>query len=229
MFFARVQEELLVRYYRWALQQWDAELAGDLSTLRGACTLAGDQCIAFLRTLQPEARLLATRALTKRGHPQAIALLGEPPSPAEQRLLAQWDHFWVWNHPGKKKGMTLLSRRRAVAVIKERLGALGRLEAGGSFAEWHYTTEVQGHWQVRTDLDLGGRHGDLSYSQDLRVGDGQPVVRFVSFLAWLGISQTKWRIAAESDAEGAALHIARFARDFLDAVPALTSGLCVEA
>lgn len=229
MHWPRARDELLLRHYAWSLRQWDAERAHNFATLRSMRARAADHFLAALQKLPPDKVSLATVALTKRAHSQAVTLIGQNLNARENAVLADLDtyrHMWTNNNPSEK-GIAIAARHDAAPRIKDLLAGLGTPEQIGSL-EWRYNVDVGG-WSLQTYIDFGGRYGDLSYGHSLQVNSNWTIPGRISFLSSLGIANSKWRIRDESDADAAANRIASLARDFIQAVAELTSGLTVES
>ena len=219
------RDTLLVRYYKWSLRQWDVELARDLSALRGLRAHAAERFLGALERLGREQAGAVAVALTKRFHPDAARLLGEELSAREDGLLADLDtyrHLWGNSNP-TKMGMPVGQRRGLLPRVRDRLKELGQPATMGPL-EWRYELRI-GSWTLQTYVDFGGRHGDLTYDHRLFADSDLGLPGFISVLSWLGISNTKWRIVDESDADFATGRIAALSLEFINAVPELTTGL----
>jgi hypothetical protein len=105
---------------------------------------------------------------------------------------------------------------------------LGEAMDVDSAGEWRYITDIHGY-TIHTYVELDGRHPDVSYWHYLLFGSRRLLPYSISLLSWLGISNTKWRIVSEAEAEFAADQIAHLAKYFIEVVPQLTNGLCIDS
>lgn len=220
-------DEFRLRFFRWALREWEREAAAGLPMLRKVQHPSAFRSVEFFESLPRERWVEVSRALTKRFHPDAVKLLGQGLTEEETGLIERCDLHR--RNPSRREqetsGTSTLTKRQVAAIVKGALSFLGAPELLGSATEWRHRFEHQG-WVIHTYLDVGGRFNSASYSHDIAHGDKPPFLRLVSLLSWLGLSgATKWKVANEADATYAAQMMAELTRHFLGAVPNLTDGI----
>jgi hypothetical protein len=229
MYIEHAKYEFLVRFYHWSLSEWDAEIQSGFARLKKVGVDAAERFLAVLQTRPVDVIRPTTVALIKRAQPDALPLVGESLTPQDRALLADIDtrRRLLPLKPRIRQGLPVARRRKAATEVRSHLGQLGKLHQLGGL-EWMYETPLSS-WTVQTFIDFGGSRGDLCYGHQLLAGGATVTYREFSFLGWLGISNTKWRIADEAGAEKAALQIVDLSDVFMRAVARLTQGLGVES
>ena len=118
----------------------------------------------------------------------------------------------------------------ALALVKEELRPiLGQGEAFSMKHEWRYRTPI-GPWILETYIDVGGSVHQPAYSDNIRTRPPRPFKDGLSLLGWLGFGggHTTWSQLTAPDVAAAAKALMRICAHFMNAAPALVSGLSPE-
>ena len=226
------RKEFELRYYQWALEQWQLETEDGFPLLRA---IRNDISVIMLETLESLSReegLKTGRALARRFHPFAAQFLGGWVSADESQLLRKIDDLrrarlasWYGRDVARAN---LFSRERIqvqllnalLETLKPVLGVDPKHRAKNVCC---YKTIV-GPWTINTEIDLGGSSFDLTYHHDIFSSTERAVIlaRFISVLSWLGISsQTSWNDLSQADIPTLSTGLSLVCKRFLDAAPIL--------
>lgn len=220
-----VEDELLVRLYRWSREEWEREITGGYETLKRVSHPLAVRALRFLASLDEGEQREFSRAATRRFHPEAAAALSDDPTPGEKRILERWDSARCVRSPTEPVGTVLLAadRKALVEALKRELSFLGTREGLGGRA-WRYEQQING-WTLRTFVDAGGRTEHVAYRQDFGA-EGAPAIRSMSPLAWLGISsETAWSLSSTNEIESVAAAVGGLCRHFAAACGHFGRGL----
>jgi hypothetical protein len=233
--------EFAVRYYRWAVEQWRAEVLEDLPTLRSITCVPALDLHAF-EPLAPSDRLAVGLAFAKRNNREAMAVLGETLLPEDKLLIKE--HLqrsnaelyrWMWGgfragDPRDAWHHTMTARRpaRAVAELRKEVRKAVEPVLGSDVFRfdpnsWRYRTQV-GRWALLTEIFFRTDQ-DLAYSHDIRFGnESESMCRCISAMDWLvgtGKPLTGWTLSSANDIPAVVASLASVCRRFVEAAPAL--------
>ncbi len=217
-----LQAEFAVAYYRFAVQEWEAELAHDCSRLRRFRSPFSSSVVSRLAVAEPSARSDLVAVWLQRGHPLATKILGIELTPRQAELSGhrtEWPVLNAADDPATAPLSPPVSKRAVAKEARAKLAFLGHVEPMGSRLTWRYRTP-HGPFSILTYVDVGGRMWDLSYQQDIVLGDMR-IERFVSFLAWLGVGASKWVLYTQDDVTQAVDLLGELASHFLESLPRL--------
>ncbi len=94
MTFEKAKNEFEIRYYLWAISEWQKEIDGSFPNLRTFKTGAFWETYQVMQQLDKSQQLTLAHGLLKRFHPEAVKSLGESCSPEEEFLRARRDDFF---------------------------------------------------------------------------------------------------------------------------------------
>lgn len=243
MTFSKAKHEFSVRYYLWAVSEFEREIDEAFPNL--GLFNAGDSraTLQFMRRLNDADRRILAHSLLKRSHSDAVSALGEQMSDDEKLLLSRLDKFrGLETAKSLSKGMADTGikfankaklRRMILAKFKAEFGdqCFG-LELVGLDPELIFKMECCG-WILETRFDFKGKHRQIHYWHDIV----SPTViepyrapamilgRFISLNCWFGISQTEWELLTNYDAEPACDAAIKFCGRFFKVAPKLLKGL----
>ncbi len=208
-------------YYRFGVEEWQRELASDLARLRRLGGSMGRWVSIVFDGMHAGARQDLANGLLRRGHPSAIRRLAVEPRSAEAEMLDRWDLGLSADDGPATAPLTAarINRAQIAKAIREALGFLGPAEDMGSALEWRHTTKHR-DFTIRTYVDLGGRVWHLAYHHSIHLGDAR-IYRSASFLGWLGIGQTKWKLESQQEGLQAAQLLSELCQRFLGSLPQL--------
>jgi hypothetical protein len=97
MMFLQAQQEFEIRYYLWALSEFEKEIDESLSTLRTFKAGSFWRLRQFMSQLDQDEQLILARGLVKKVHEKAVRALGEYTSAEEKSLRSKYYAFWrIW-------------------------------------------------------------------------------------------------------------------------------------
>jgi hypothetical protein len=92
--FLKAKQEFQIRYYLWAISEWEKEANESFPNLRSFKSGAVWETYQFMRLLDKGEQLTLARALLKRFHSDAVKSLGEKTSPEEDSLRSRRDDLF---------------------------------------------------------------------------------------------------------------------------------------
>jgi hypothetical protein len=242
------QREFSVRYYQWALNDWEREIQQDFAFLRTFKGGASWQALEMMSGMDADEQRLFARALVKRFQKEALQITGERITPEEQRLVSRYcertdsSPAELLLHERELRGEcnVYAEGKELRKVIKTQLAGLDMERIESPATLWRYTTPVQ-RWSVLTEIQTTGRYAQVVYHHDIVLADERERValdggqimekyislsRFISLHSWLGVSsQTEWCDLVDSDLPQVAKALVDVCARFLEVAPKLLSGL----
>ena len=253
MTFPKAQQEFQIRYYLWAVSEWEneiEELCPNLQLFKSGSVWKLHQLI---KKFDKDKQLIVAQSLLKRFHPEAIKALGETLSVEEQSLRNRLDEF---RRTPAGLDVVIDARRRAGEKIKFvgkrkllNLTAQRFLDAFSSQCEesarvmegdprLEFQMKCSG-WTVFTYFWFGRRESLINYGHTIASETSfehqgpQGTYRanlvigsMMSFCSWLGISsQTQWEYLMPEDVEQACDAAIKFCGRFFQVAPKLLKGL----
>jgi hypothetical protein len=94
MIFSEAKKEFQVRYYLWAISEWEKEIEDLFPNLRSFKAGTVWETHQFMQQLPKGDQLILAGSLLKRFHSDAVKTLGESMSPEEQSLRDRRDNFF---------------------------------------------------------------------------------------------------------------------------------------
>lgn len=94
MEFSKAQQEFQIRYYLWAISEWEKEINESFPNLRSFKSGSVWKTYQFMRLLDKNEQMLLAHGLLKRSHPDAVKSLGESCSSEEENLRRARDRFF---------------------------------------------------------------------------------------------------------------------------------------
>jgi hypothetical protein len=245
----RLEEEFAVRYYYWALQDFEREIEQDFPFLGTFTSGSAWHVRDMMSQMGTGDRRFLARALVKRFHERALRALGEAITEEEKQMCQEYFDKALLQSPRESylearlragERHALASRRKLCRLIGAELrGRQIELDEDGCASRIIATTGNR--WRVVTEIDTSNRHAQLIYHHDVVIADREeiiilpyggsvkrpiPIVRFVSLNAWLGISgQTEWSDLMDDDLPQVASALGGVCSVFLEAAPKLLKGL----
>jgi hypothetical protein len=222
------------RYYRWALQDWEREIAEDFPLLRSIRDNNARLAIRLMIGIKSNQRLLLAKALTKRFRKPILAQWGDTFTEEDKRFeklfmdeLSQGSSLEP-TYPNVISPEPLKLKREQLkhCLVRALSPALGEnYEDWGNWKVWKYSTII-GAWQVITYFDIGGRFHQLSYAHEIMSPEQVYLARSISILGWFGISsQVMLQGLDDSDAKPTATALAKIIKHFMNVAPKLLEGL----
>lgn len=244
----RAQKEFNVRYYQWALKDWEREIEHDFPFLRTFKGGSAWRALDMMSKMDDGLQRFFAHALAKRFHQEAVQVLGERITPEEKRLCRQY-----CDRIDSSPAELLLHERELVGergiyadgkllrrCLRAELRQLNLEKAESASTLWRYRTGID-RWDILTEVQTTGSYAQVVYSHDIVLArerervvlDGGQVVtkyitlkKFISLQSWLGISsQSEWCDLLDSDVPQVARAMVAACAHFLSAAPQLLSGL----
>lgn len=247
MDYLKAKKQFEIRYYLWAMSEFDKELKESFPSLRLFKTGADWEMLLFMQELTPNEQIVLAKGLLKRFHPSAVSALGERMSAEEILLLARRDIF-----PGGRSGLEAEVLARALAnepikfaskkTLRKAITAKFVEEFGngclGIYLEEEpnllFSMKICG-WKVNTFFDFGRKDTIVKYSHNIvsetsyKVNDGEMymVMGFqMSLNSLLGIaSQTQWSLITKENVESTCNSVIKLCGRFFEVLPKLLKGL----
>jgi hypothetical protein len=94
MTFEKAKKEFEIRYYLWAISEWEKEINESFPNLRSFKAGTIWKTYQFMQLLNKSEQLILARGLLKRFHSEAVKILGENCSPEEESLRRKRDEFF---------------------------------------------------------------------------------------------------------------------------------------
>jgi hypothetical protein len=248
MTFSEAKMEFDIRYYLWAISEFEKEIEEAFPTLR--LFKAGSPWLThqFMLTLSKSDQLVLARSLLKRFHPNAVKTLCETCSTEEESLRSQrgaaFDNIVSVGEEiraRKEAGepVKLASKRKLRTVMTAQFKAA----FGGECIDLACVDEEpdlrfkmqRAGWFVTTSFYFGRSKPVLSYMHGIaseepliyRPGIGPMVMgAMVSFNSYLGISsQTEWHYLTDEEVEPSCAAALTLCAHFFEVLPKLLEGL----
>jgi hypothetical protein len=245
--------EFEIRYYWWAISEWEKEINESFPNLRLFKTGSFRHLLQFMQNLDKEEQFVLAHGLLKRFHPNAVKKLGASVTEEEIALRERCDKFrgdlfqnemeelQARRRAGEKIKFVSKAKLRKVMVAKfqEMYGArCVRIETGEGW-DPQFDIKICG-WVVSTQLWFGRSESMIQYTHSIvsetRIphhlisGITVPASEFapniISFGDGLGIrSQTQWEHLFPEDVEPACDAALKLCGRFFDVAPKLLKGL----
>lgn len=234
-----------VRYYEWSLQQAREEFEAGfplLALVQGRIAFA---MIEYANLLDARDRMQLATALVKRLNTRALAIEGKSLNSAESNLLEDFLNRDKRADPRGPSGVPLfaskkqqhltekidsgvVSRGDRTAVRKlvtRELGSVIGSSVSKPSGAVKYEIPTPG-WRMKTTIDYGGSHGQITYAHVIVPSDGRPLFPPIHLCGWLGIAgQTSWDLYTSEQEEEVAAGIVRVVSWFAARWDALTRNL----
>lgn len=94
MTFEKAKQEFQVRYYLWAISEWEKEINESFPNLRSFKAGTIWETYQFMQLLDKSQQLVLAHGLLKRSHPEAVKILRENCSREEESLRSRRDDFF---------------------------------------------------------------------------------------------------------------------------------------
>ncbi len=225
-------EELEIRYYHWAVEEWHRELEQDFPFLGNLHAVGASQNeVALLRRLGREEALKIVHAITRYFHAEAVVALGDSASLEDERIV----HHFAGLRGGERQRNDRIRRSRGESTLPKRVkglkpavrAAVVPVLGTDSFRPDPLTTCYRttiGRWTILTHVEA---HKELRYHHDICLaGHEMPAWQrarhWWSALSWMGLSSTtKWWLYGEEDIPAATSGLVLACQRFLEAAPKL--------
>ncbi|HVU26600.1 MAG TPA: hypothetical protein VHG71_02555 [Verrucomicrobiae bacterium] len=244
MTFEEAKQEFEIRYYYWAISEWEKEVNKSFPSLNLFKTESARIVAQFMQQLNSAEQLILARSLLKRFHQKAVKMLGEDISDEEESLVSKFDAFRL-AEDAKIISKNLFSknvkfankgkfRRTILTKFKAAFGThCFELELVGLDPELDFKMHYGG-WVLNTRFEFNGAHKQIHYwhgiaSPNTIEPHRMPTMvmgKSISFNAWLAISsQTQWEYLLPEDVEPACDAAIKFCGRFIEIAPKLLKGL----
>ena len=229
-------QQLRIRYYRWALEDFEREINEDYPYLQTIAERGVQSWIVLFEGLDNEQKRPLSRVLVKRAFRKFIANTEDPFTAQDAALLKQYERVLPMvppktPDPGKGDVKKIKIRRLASRIIERLSPILGDQLTHFSEMEWLYVTLI-GDWNVKTVVLVNNpREPQVRYWQSairrdhvapLQPGESTPSY---SFVYSLGLGPTYWFVDYGYELEPTADSLATLCTRFIDAFPRLVDGL----
>jgi hypothetical protein len=206
------------RFYKWALDDWNREIADGLPILGPARSSTSFAYVQITTGLSPASRLALGRALVKRSHGIGRSATGEEMTDEESELL-RW-----------------YSKAKLLKLAVDRIGGMVGQSVRKTAAEQWFQLEI-GNWKILTMLDtvqqmtsLRYNHrvsrSDMTQEERMRIGALGHAQNVTSIQQWLGFYPvTEWRASRDEDVEIALAGLALAIGIFIPTFTRLVEGL----
>jgi len=248
MTFTLAQQEFRIRYYLWAISEFEREINESFPTMRLFKAAWTYETYQFMQQLTKSDQLVLAHSLLKRFHSNAVQALGESCSAEEELLRLRRDNFpsnsWgideeIRIRRSAGEAIKFASKRKIRKVVTAQFKAAFGDECIGLACvdeepELRFKMKRAG-WIVNTFFRFGRRESILNYSHNIESemtfkipgGEvGMGMEGYISFNSWLGIaSQTEWRYLMDEDVEPACNTAIKLCGHFFEVLPKLLKGL----
>jgi hypothetical protein len=243
------KQEFQIRYYYWAISEFEKEISESFSNLRTFKNGPIWEAHQFMQQIDRDEQLTLAKNLVRRAHPDAVKILGETLSDEDNLLLNRFDNFRSQFHGkiginsnGEKiKCVSKSKLRKAVenAFIKKygsRCVKILTTEGG-----WDPFFEMKfAGWIVNTSFSFGRHQSLISYQHSIGSEKKIPIQEYPSecwppamklgrsltLLSGFGIiGQTQWMFLAKEDVDPACNNVIKCCEHFFEAIPRLLKGL----
>jgi hypothetical protein len=248
MTFKSAQREFRIRYYLWAISEFESEIEESFPTLRLFKAGASWATYQFMQQLTRREQFALAHALLKRTHANTVQVLGETCSPEEELLRSRRDAFpsniltfsaEIRARKNAGEQIKLASKRRLRKVITAQFkAAFGRecigLACVDEEDDLRFKMKRSG-WIVETSFFFGRSKALLSYNHKIVSEQTFPyrhgiiamgMAGYISFNSYLGIaSQTEWDYLSDEEVEPTCNTVIKLCGHFFDVLPKLLKGL----
>jgi len=224
-----VKKRFSINYYLWAKEVLQGEVESDFHFLKTITSCK--PVIEYFRHLSDQQQLVAISAFSKRGHAEAVSLLGEVTTNEEARLLRCYLEFMNRatvraRDDDSKEVFPGFDREKFTRTIEFKIGPiLGTLIEKGGQSYRRYARNL-GVASVETTVDTGGRIHQLQYEHKLLISEG--LIRDnISLLSCLGIiaGPTYWKHLNDDSSGAVTEAFKEICSAFIKAVPTLLNNL----
>ncbi len=248
MTFSKAKREFDIRYYLWAISEFEREAEDSFPTLQVFKSGGAWKTYQFMMQLSKSDQLILAHSLLKRFHMNAVAALGETCSPEEESLRSRRDAAFsnilsVGDEIRARKNagepIKLASKRNLRKVMTQQFKAEFGDECIGLASvdeepDLRFKMKRAG-WIVNTFFEFGRSQAMLNYSHNIEsektfpygggeVGMGMGAM--MSFNSYLGVSsQTQWHYLTEDEIEPSCAVALKLCAHFLGVLPKLLKGL----
>ena len=244
--------EFEIRYYWWAISEWEKEINESFPNLRLFKGGSFQRLHQFMQNLDKEKQSALAHSLLKRCHPNAVKKLGIITTDEEVTLRDKLDCFRTYSftnemgklqarrRPGEK--IKFVSKTKLRKIIAEKFtkayGERCVKILGEGWDPW-FEMKFAG-WIVSTGFTFGRSESMISYSHSIGSEAKTPIPEFppevwpptmrlglhISFASWFGVcSQTQWEHLFAQDVEPACDAVLKLCGRFFDVAPKLLKGL----
>jgi hypothetical protein len=228
-----VRRRLEERFYEWALNDFQREIAEDFPFLRRVAWSLPIKVIAIMRSLPLEARQQLGSTLVRTHRVRITAEEVATTWTADDERMRAWYHEQM-RHPVREvleansleRWATYIRDKRELmrAVRDELMVAFPGEAPRKSRTELRFHTSVHG-FELETIVDAG-HSWQLCYEHRLRHGPSGVDVKDISLLSWLGItSVTLWYYITEVTIPEAAKTVGGLCRHFIAGADHFLAGL----
>jgi hypothetical protein len=253
MTFSKAQQEFQIRYYLWAISEFEKEINESFPNFRLFKSGTVWETYQFMQNLNRKEQLTLAHGLLKRFHSDAVKTLGESCSADEASLRWRRDNFspipstfeeqLVERKKAGEKIKFVSKRKLQKAMMKRFKDIFGDQCVNLNFDDIgdlssSFDMKCCG-WILSTHFWYGRRESLLQYSHTISsehdvehhgpngiYGARLVMAYFISFTAWLGItSQTQWEYLMEEDVEPACDAAIKLCGHFFEVAPKLLKGL----
>ena len=225
------REIFCIRYFRWALADFEREIQQGYPLIASIKGRAAYRALSLLESLPGEESQRLANALVKRFHKRALERVGEHLSGEDVRLIELWRNaIDAPSHYEREAGLSAGGEQAPrfqpkvyASLIKDRL----KSELASPFEPLSGTTgrfqHQVGPWRVVTIVGYGSQP---FYAQDIIATKSVRLQSTVSVLCWLGImGQTEWDLPQAGQEEEVARAVTMLVLHFTEAAPVLLDGL----
>ncbi len=252
---SQAKREFQIRYYLWAISEFEQEIEDSFEGFRSFKTGSVRQAQRFMEKLEKPEQLLLAHALLKRFHPDAVRTLNETCSPEEESLRNRLDSFRLGPSPleleiaergraGEK--LKFVSKRKLLNIVGRTFkNAFSDCNECDRDEDYDPSLRFQmkvGPWIIYTNFWFGRRQPLISYSHGIatqRIFEQKgaensfqaqfPLAFMISFCSWLGVcSQTMWEYLVDEEVQLACGALVKQSAHFFDVAPKLLKGLEID-
>jgi hypothetical protein len=249
MTFSEAKREFDIRYYLWAISEFEKEIDESFPSMRLFKAGSPWKTYQFMLNLPKKEQLILAHSLLKRFHPNAVKSLGETISNDEGSLLSRRDAAFnnivsvgdeIKARKSAGESIKLASKRKIrkamTAKFKAAFGSecidLARADEDDEML--HFKMKRAG-WIVNTIFYFGRSQTVLNYCHNIESEKTFPVNGgeagmgmggMMSFNSYLGItSQTQWHYLTEEEIDPACATTLKLCVHFFEVLPKLLKGL----
>jgi hypothetical protein len=250
MTFEKAKQEFEIRYYLWAISEFEKEINESFPNLRSFKFGPIWELHQFMQQIDKSEQLILVHSLLKRFHSDAVKALGESTSNEELLLRNRLDKFRsnfygvAWKSPSGEKIKFVSKNKLRKIMVEKFTKAYGdrcvKIVAGEEPDPW-FEMKFAG-WIVSTRFEFGRSKSLIKYNQSIqsetRIQIHHPdnpeiagsfivmLGQVINFASWLGIcSQTEWEYLIEEDVDQACDAVIKLCGHFFEVAPKLLKGL----
>jgi hypothetical protein len=232
-----MQDEFSLRYYHWAIRDFQREIYDEFPFLSNIKGLASYRLLNIMKQLHQQDQIEYASILVRRSHKRASEIIGNQLN-GEEKSLWQSRSRMIFS-PNKlindncefQPKPANLNKKKLKFLVRDKLQLImgNMYESEGYLL--NYKVQLNKYWNLHTSIRIGGPskleyfHLICSSSQEsFHLGP----LAGIDLLRWFGIAGTTWDLISEVEIESAVDCLSLICVHFMQVAPGLVDGLVYE-